>query len=114
MARELDEHDGAGFGAAFQGYRAAVVLHDLGDDREAEACAVRLAGADEGVECRRANYRRNAAALIDDADFEGVSAILNVDRDAAVSVGRSFACVQHEIEKYAFEFFGIENAFGSA
>src|SRR5262249_26694338 len=50
LAGELNEHHGAGFGAAFQGDGAAVVLHDFGDDGEAEAGAVRFAGTDEGIE----------------------------------------------------------------
>jgi len=116
VAGELDEHDGAGFGGAFEGDGAAVVLDDFGDDGEAEAGAVGFAGADEGIEGSRADRGRNAAALVDDADFEGVLVILNVDRDAAiaVAVGNGFAGVQHEIEKRAFEFFGIEDAFGGA
>ena len=55
MARELNEHDGAGFGAALEGYGTTVVLHDLGDDREAEPRAVGLAGTDEGIKCGRAD-----------------------------------------------------------
>src|SRR5580692_1863685 len=116
MAGKLDEHHGAGFGAALEYDGAAMVLHDFGDDREAEAGAVGFAGADKGIERGRADRRWNAAALVDDADFESVLVILNVDRDAAiaVAVGNGFAGVQHEVEKRAFEFFGIEYAFGGA
>ncbi len=50
VARELDEHNSAGLGGAFEGDGAAVVLDDFGDDGKAEAGAVGFAGADEGIE----------------------------------------------------------------
>lgn len=55
VAGELDEHDGASFGGAFEGDGAAVVLHDFRDDGEAKASAVWLAGAYEGIENGRAD-----------------------------------------------------------
>ena len=113
-ARELDEHDGAGFGAALERHGAAVVLHDFGDDGEAESGAVGFAGADEWIESGRANCGRDTTALIDNADFESVFVILNLNRDATVAVVSRFAGVENEIEKGTLEFFRIEDAFGSA
>src|ERR1700753_4257954 len=108
LARKLHQHHGAGFGAALERDRAAVVLHNFSDNREPEPGAVRLPGADERIERRRSNRRRDTAAVIRDADLKRLSVVSYVDRNAAVSLVSRLACVQNQIEKYTLKFFWIK------
>ncbi len=108
------QHDGAGLGRAFDADRAAVVVDDLADDGEAEAGAVGFAGADEGVEDVIADGRRDAGALVDDANLEGVAATLHLDEDAVMAFRSGFTGIQEQIEKDALEFPGVEHAFDIA
>ena len=63
----MEDERAVGFGARLERDRAAVVLHNFSDNCEPEPGAVRLPGADERIERRRSNRRRDTAALIRDA-----------------------------------------------
>ena len=93
-ARKLDQHRGTGFGGALDGHRAAVILNDFAHNGQSKTRAVGLAGTNERIEYIIPDAFGNAATLIDYADFEGVSAALDVDGDFAFAIETGFAGVQ--------------------
>src|ERR1700738_3132885 len=92
-ARKPDQDRGSRLGGALDGYRAAVILNDFADNGQSEARAVGLAGTYERIEYVIPDAFGNAATLIDYADFEGVSAALDVDGDFAFAIETGFAGV---------------------
>ena len=88
-----------------------MVLDDFADDGQAQASAIGLAKADEGIEQGVADASGYAVAIVVDANFEGIAGVFGLHGDGTLGIRGGFTGIENEVEKDAFQLPGVEHAF---